>query len=136
MAGAKATTPLATAVTTTLAPAPAGTYSQAVRAGAYVFVSGQTPREPDGGERLPPDTPFDQQVTQVLNNLRAVCRAADSDLEQVVKVCVYLKDPALAPVFDAVYAQFFSGATLPARSVVQSSLLNASIEIDAVLYVG
>lgn len=121
------------AFTSAQAPRPAGTYSQAVRFGDLVFLSGQVPRTVDGipqGHR-----PFDEQVRLTLDNLQAVAKEAGLSLRDAVKVTVFVRDPASqAKAFDAVYATYV-GAPFPARSFVQSSLNGFDIEVDAILAV-
>ena len=119
-------------VTTTNAPPPAGHYSQAVIAsGEFLFVSGQTPRHPDG-ERMT-GQPFVADARQALTNLKAIVEAAGYDLaKDCVKVVVYLRDLGDKSEFDAVFAEF-TGPQPPARSIVQSSFKDFSVEIEAVL---
>ncbi|MFK0297501.1 RidA family protein [Streptomyces sp. NPDC090442] len=118
------------AVQSDRAPLPAGTYSQAVRAADFVFLSGQTPRLPTG-ERLN-DAPFDVQARQALENLRSLARAAGGDLTDAVKVNVYLRDPSHRAEFDRIYRQY-AGDPPPARTLTQSHLPGFAVEIDAVL---
>lgn len=118
------------AVSTANAPPPAGTYSQAVVANGFIFVSGQTPRLPDG-TRVG-DRPFDEQVEIALTNLEAVAHAAGSSIASAVKVTVYLRDPSCAKRFDAIY-QDRVGRVPPARTLVQSDLPGFDVEIDAIL---
>lgn len=120
-----------TAVMTDNAPPPAGAYSQAVIAGRFVFVSGQTPRSASGERRL--DSPFAEQVSLALDNLEAIARAADSSLRDAVSVTVYLTDPSRAEQFDEIY-RLRVGSPAPARAIVQSSLITGAVEITAVLY--
>lgn len=118
------------AVSTANAPPPAGTYSQAVVANGFIFLSGQTPRLPDGtrvGNR-----PFDEQVEIALANLEAVASAAGSSMASAVKVTVYLRDPSCAARFDAIYKDRV-GAVPPARTLVQSDLGGFDVEVDAIL---
>jgi len=76
-------------ITTPEAPAAIGTYSQAVRAGDFVFLSGQIPLDPKTMERV--EGTFEDQVKRVFENLRAVCREAGGDFNQVARVTVYLR---------------------------------------------
>lgn len=121
-------------VRTAQAPAPAGSYSQAVRAGSLVFLSGQTPRTPDGIRHA--DAPFEDQVRIVMENLAAVADAAGASLADAVKVTVYLRDPGrTAAAFDRVYREHLRTAEpLPARALVQSDLPNGEVEVEAILY--
>lgn len=117
-------------VATSAAPAAIGPYSQAMRAGNWVFVSGQIPLPPDGGAL--PET-FAEQAQQALANLRAILQAAGAELSQVVKVNVYLTDLGRFSEFNAIYEAFF-GSHRPARAVVQVSALprGAQLEVEAV----
>lgn len=117
-------------VTTPLAPPPAGAYSQAIRAGGFVFLAGQTPRLPDG-TRIG-DAPFEDQARRTLLNLEAVCRAAGVHLRDAVMVTVFLVDPANAPTFDRVWREFVV-EPFPARAVVQSDLPGFALEVTAIV---
>lgn len=121
------------AIITSDAPAPAGTYSQAIISGGFVFISGQTPRRPDG-ERAMAD-PFSVQAELVMRNLEAVAGAAGSSMVNAVQVTVYLKNPANASAFDAIYAGWV-GTPPPSRTLVQSSLTIGELEVSAVLAAG
>lgn len=118
------------AITTDSAPAAIGPYSQAIRAGDWLFVSGQIPIPPGGGA-IPEE--FDQQVQQVLANLQAILQAAGADLSRVVKVNVYLTDLQNFAKFNEIYASFF-GTHRPARAVVEVAELprGVKVEIEAV----
>ena len=112
------------------APRAIGPYSQAVKAGGYVFCSGQIALSPDG--RMT-EGDIKNQTVQVLNNLKAVLHQAGLSLEQVVKVTVFLKDIKLFNDMNEVYGQFFS-INKPARSTVEVAALpkEALIEIDCI----
>ena len=118
------------AVMTGDAPAAIGPYSQAVRAGTLLFVSGQIPLDP-GGELIP--GPIADQARQALNNLAAVVRAGGSDLGRVIKLTVYLTDLSGFAAVNAVMSEYFQ-PPYPARAVVGVAALprGAMIEIDAV----
>ena len=105
-------------VFTDRAPKPQGPYSQAVKAGKFVFVAGQIPMTPEG-EFLHGD--IRAQTRQVLENIRAILEEAGSSLAQVVKVTVYLADMANFAAMNEVYAQYFPQDP-PARATVQSDL--------------
>lgn len=113
------------------APAAIGPYAQAVRAGGFVFVSGQIPLDPAGGALV--EGPIEVQADRVLANLRAILEAAGTSMERVVRTTVYLCDLAEFPKLNEVYARHF-GAARPARATVQVSALprGARVEIDAV----
>ncbi len=120
-----------TEVVTADAPAPAGPYSQAVVAGGFVFLAGQTPRTP-AGERLL-DAPLDVQVTQVLDNLARVAEAAGSSLRDAVKVTIYIRPGVDMAVLNAIYSRYFT-APLPARTTIVSDLAIGALEIDVTLW--
>jgi 2-iminobutanoate/2-iminopropanoate deaminase len=119
--------------TTDAAPPPAGAYSQAIRAGDTLYISGQTPRSPDGRRRG--DEPFTTQVELTLANVAAIAEAAGARLADAAFVTVYLRDPRThAADFDAVYREAIGQPTVPpARAVVQSDLPHWDIEVTAVI---
>jgi 2-iminobutanoate/2-iminopropanoate deaminase len=114
------------------APAPVGPYSQAIRAGGWVFASGQVPLDPGTGELVAGE--IEDEARQVLANLAAVLKAAGSGLEHVVKATVYLTDLSLFPRVNAVYAEAFDTDPAPARVTVGVAALplGAGVEIDAI----
>ncbi|MBI5018529.1 MAG: RidA family protein [Deltaproteobacteria bacterium] len=118
-------------VETGRAPAAIGPYSQAVVAGGWVYCSGQIPLVPETGELV--DGPLEAQARRVLDNLAAVLEAAGSNLDLVVKTTVFLRDLQDFAAFNAVYAEYFTGAP-PARSTVQVAALprGARLEVEAV----
>jgi reactive intermediate/imine deaminase len=123
-----------TVIHTAEAPQAIGTYSQAVRAGKTVYLSGQIPLVPatmalvEGGIRA--------QITQVFDNLQAVARAAGGSLADTVKLTIYLTDLADFPEVNDVMANYFE-TPYPARATVQVAALprGARVEIDAILVV-
>ncbi len=118
-------------VQTDAAPKAIGPYSQAIRCGGWLFVSGQIPLDPATGELVAGD--FAQQVTRVLDNLDAVLRAAGCGRASVVKTTAYLTDLARFAQFNEIYARFFEQHR-PARAVVGVAALprGAQIEVEAV----
>ena len=122
-------------VTTSGAPGAIGPYSQAIRAGDFVFLSGQIPLDPETG-RIAGDGIVDQ-THQVLKNLGAVLTAAGASYSTVVKTTVYLADMSEFNAMNQVYADYF-GAPAPARATVQAARLprDVRVEIDAIAYVG
>jgi len=119
------------AISTPQAPAAIGPYSQAIRAGNLLFVSGQIPLDPDTGQVVEGDAAV--QTGRVLQNLSAILQAAGSSLNRVLKATVYLKDLTdFAPMND-VYAHFFAEAP-PARATVEVARLprNVLVEIDLI----
>ena len=126
-------------ISTPAAPAAIGPYSQAVRAGDFLFVSGQIPLDPATGALVGGTSPPDlaAQTRRVLENIQAIVTAAGASLAAVVKTTVYLADMNDFPVMNDVYASFF-GAPAPARATVQVSRLpkDVRVEIDAIVYLG
>jgi 2-iminobutanoate/2-iminopropanoate deaminase len=118
-------------VQTDQAPAAIGPYSQAIRAGAFVFVSGQIPIDPATGEFVAGG--IGEQTERVLKNLSAVLEAAGSGLDRVVKTTVFLADMKEFSQMNEVYAKYFTGAP-PARATVAAAGLprDARVEIEAV----
>ncbi len=113
------------------APAAIGPYSQAIRTGNLLFLSGQIPLDPATGQLVAGD--ITAQTERVLKNLAAILETAGSGLERVVKTTVYLKDLRDFGAMNDVYAKFFGGNP-PARATVQVSRLpkDAAIEIDLI----
>lgn len=118
-------------VATQEAPGAIGPYSQAIKAGGLVFVSGQTGVVPQTKEFVG-DT-VAEQTAQALKNLQAILEAAGTDLSHVVKTSVFLADMATFSEMNSVYATFFPDDP-PARSTiaVRSLPLNALVEIDLI----
>ena len=119
-------------ITTKEAPAAIGSYSQAVKVGNTVYLSGQIPLDPKTMTIV--DTSIKEQIIQVCNNLAAVAKAASGKLTDIVKLNVYLVDLNHFAILNQIMAQFFV-EPYPARAVVQVVALpkNAPIEIDAVM---
>ena len=118
-------------IQTDKAPAAIGPYSQAIRAGGFVFASGQIPTDPTTGEFVKGGVA--EQTEQVLKNLKAVLEAAGSGLEKIVKTTVFLADMKEFAQMNEVYARFFTEAP-PARATVAVAGLprDARVEIEAV----
>jgi 2-iminobutanoate/2-iminopropanoate deaminase len=116
------------------APTPVASYSQAVRAGKFVFCSGQIPLDPRTHELVAGG--IEEQTRRVLDNLGAVLAEAKLTYGDVVKCTVFLTDLADFAAFDSTYARYF-GARPPARSTVQVSALprGARIELEAIALV-
>lgn len=119
-------------ITTDKAPAAIGPYSQAVRAGEMLFVSGQIPLTP-AGELAGDDV--STQTRQCLENLRAVLSAAGLSLTDVVKCTVFMLDMGDFAAMNAVYAEYFTDAP-PARAAVEVRRLpkDVRVEIEAIAY--
>lgn len=122
------------AVQTDKAPAPVGPYSQALRAGPFLFLSGQVPLDPSTGLLI--SSTIEAETQRVLDNLRAVLQADGLDFANVVKTTVYLTDLGDFAKMNEVYARAF-GEARPARATVQVGALpkGARVEIEAVAYV-
>jgi len=116
------------------APAAIGPYSQAIKAGGFVFCSGQVALDPQTGQFVAGGVA--EQTEQVLKNLSAVLEAAGSSLDQVVKTTVFLADMKEFSAMNEVYARFFSEPP-PARATVAAAGLprDARVEIEAVALV-
>ena len=122
-------------ITTDKAPQAIGTYSQAVRVGSTVYLSGQIPLLPETMEMV--DGDIESHIRRVFENLRAVARAAGGDLKDVVKLNVFLTDLANFPVVNQVMAHYFS-EPYPARAAIGVAALpkGAPVEMDAVMELG
>jgi len=119
------------AIHTDKAPAAIGPYSQAIRAGNTIYVSGQIPIDPVTGSFAGSD--IVSQTRQSLTNLKAILRAAGADMGNVVKTTVYLANMADFAAMNQVYAEFFT-APYPARAAFEVACLprNALVEIECV----
>ena len=118
-------------ISTQKAPAAIGPYSQAVRAGNLLFVSGQVPLDPATGELVTPT--IQAQATQALTNLKAIVEQAGGTLDNVVKTTVFLNSMNDFVEMNRVYKTFFE-AECPARSAVQVARLpkDVLVEIEAI----
>ena len=104
-------------ISTSKAPKSVGPYSQATRAGGFIFCAGQGAFDPVTGQLV--EGGIKEQTRQVLRNLRAVLEAGGSDLDRVVKVTVFLSDWKYFKEMNVAYAEFFGTDHPPARSTVQ-----------------
>jgi reactive intermediate/imine deaminase len=120
------------AIHTHEAPAAIGPYSQAIRAGDTVYLSGQIPLDPVSGEVI--DGEFEALVKRVFDNLAAVARAAGGSLDDIVKLNVFLTDLNRFAEVNGIMAGYFS-EPYPARAAVQVTALpkGVSVEMDAVM---
>lgn len=114
-------------ISTPDAPVPAGHYSQAIVHSGMVYVSGQLPIDPQTGEKRIGS--IEEQTEQALSNLAEILKAANSDLNQVVKTTVYVSDIKLWGRVNAVYAKFF-GEHRPARAVVPTRELHFGFQVE------
>jgi 2-iminobutanoate/2-iminopropanoate deaminase len=122
-------------IKTESAPGAIGPYSQAVRAGGFIFCSGQIPLDPQTGQLI--EGGIQEQTEQVLRNLMAVLEAAGTGLGSVVKTTVFLSNLNEFGAMNEVYARFF-GEACPARSTIEAGRLprDARVEIDAIALAG
>jgi 2-iminobutanoate/2-iminopropanoate deaminase len=122
-------------VHTEKAPKAVGPYSQGIRAGDYVFTSGQVGLDPATGKMVEGGTTA--QARRIMENLRAILEAAESDFSKVVKVTVYLSDIKDFAAFNEVYSEYFPDDP-PARSAFQVAALplGARVEIEMVALAG
>jgi 2-iminobutanoate/2-iminopropanoate deaminase len=118
-------------VQTDTAPKALGPYSQAIAAGGMIYCAGQIPLDPATGNIVAGGVA--EQTHQVLKNLRAVLKAAGSDLDRAVKTTVFIKNMNDFAAMNEVYARYFTAAP-PARSTVQAARLpkDALVEIDLI----
>jgi len=114
------------------APAAIGPYSQAVIAGDTVYLSGQIPLDANSGKLI--DGDFTARVQKVLNNISAVCAAAGGNINDIVKLNVYLTDLGEFETANTIMAEFFT-TPYPARAAVQVAALpkGTDVEMDAVM---
>jgi len=120
-------------ITTKSGASPIGAYSQGIRAGDFIFVSGQGPLDPATG-KLVLGT-IEEQTTRVLENIKIILDAGGATMADVVKVTAHLSDVALFDRYNKVYATYFPDPK-PARTTVGSQLMGILVEIDAIAYVG
>jgi len=119
-------------ILTASAPKPIGAYSQAIAIDKTVYLSGQIPIDPKTGELLHEN--IAKQIHEVFLNLQAVCEEAGANLNDIVKLTIYLIDLNDFPTLNEILSQFFK-APYPARTTIQVSALpkGARVEIDAIL---
>lgn len=118
-------------IETQKAPSAIGPYSQAIKVGDLLFLSGQISIKPETNEFI--DGEVEVQTEQVLENIKAILEAVDSSLEDVVKVTIYLRNMEDFALINKVYSRYFENS-LPARVCIEVSNLpkNAKVEIDAI----
>jgi len=121
-------------ISTINAPAALGPYSQAIRAGGFIYISGQIPLVPETMEIVSSD--FNKQVMQVFNNLKAIIEESGASISNTVKINVYLKDLSNFQKVNSVMEEFFVEKPFPARAAVEVSRLpkDVDIEMDAVVF--
>jgi 2-iminobutanoate/2-iminopropanoate deaminase len=115
---------------------PPGPFCHAVRAGDFLFVTGQTPEDPATGEALP--LPFEQQVHRVMDNLKLVLDQAGTHFDCVVMARIFVTDIRHISTVNAIYPSYFSPRCLPGRTTVGVTGLAglADVEIDLIVYCG
>lgn len=117
------------------APAPIGPYSQAVKAGGFLFCSGQIPLDPATNQVVAGDV--QAQTKQVMENIRGVLKAAGADFKHVVKTTIFLKSMGDFPLVNEIYGSYFSSEP-PARSTVEVARLpkDVSVEVEVLVHLG
>ena len=117
---------------THLAPQAIGTYSQAVKVGGTVYLSGQIPLDPDTMTLIEGD--ITAQITQVFENLKAVAHAAGGDLSDIVKLNVFLTDLSHFPIVNEIMGHYFN-QPYPARAAIGVAALpkGAQVEMDGIM---
>lgn len=118
-------------VTTSRGPKPIGPYSQAIKSGGFIFLSGQVALDPKTGDLVAGE--ISQQTERVLENIKAILEAAGANLHHIIKTTVFLKDLNDFAAMNEVYGRYFVSAP-PARSTVQVARLpkDALLEIEVV----
>ena len=116
------------------APSPKGAYSQVVRAGDFLFVSGQGPIDPASQEFIFSDIRGETKLT--LENIERILVGCGANKKNIVKCGVFLADAAEFGAMNEVYANFFEGTAPPARTTVQAALVEPGmkVEIDCIAY--
>jgi len=122
-------------IRTDKAPKAIGTYSQAVMVDRTVYLSGQIPLVPESMDLIEGD--MASQIRRVFDNLTAVCQAAGGELDDIVKLNVFLTDLGDFPVVNEIMAEYFS-EPYPARAAIGVAALpkGAGVEMDAIMYLG
>jgi 2-iminobutanoate/2-iminopropanoate deaminase len=120
-------------ITTRSGASPVGAYSQGLRVGDFIFVSGQGPLDPATGQVV--GETIEEQTARVLENIKAILAAGGATMADVVKVSAHLSDLELFDRYNKVYATYFPDPK-PTRTTVGSQLKGILVEIDAIAYVG
>ena len=123
-------------IKTSNAPDPVGPYNQAIKAGNFIFCSGQIAINPETN-KVDCLGNIEEETKQVLKNLREVLNAGGSTLDDVIKTTIFLTDLKNFQIVNKVYSDFFGGKESPARACVEVSSLpkGVMIEIDCVAFV-
>ncbi len=121
-------------ISTPDAPAAIGTYSQAVKVGSMLFVSGQIALDPQTGEVVAGEEDIAAQIHQVFKNLSAICEEANASLNHIAKLNIFLTDLSCFPTVNEIMAQYFD-KPYPARAAVGVKELpkGVNVEMDAIV---
>lgn len=117
-----------TVILTQKAPQPIGPYSQAIRAGNFLFCSGQIPLDAVSGQIAAADV--EGQTRKVMENVQAVLEAGGASFKDVVKTTIFLKSMSDFPKVNEIYGSFFKGLTPPARSTVEVARLPKDVLVE------
>ena len=120
-------------ISTKKGAAPVGAYSQGLKVGDFVFVSGQGPLDSETGQVV--GETIEEQTARTLENIKSILEAAGASMADVVKVSAHLTDLSLFDRYNKVYTTYFPDPK-PTRTTVGSQLLGIMVEIDAIAYVG
>ena len=121
-------------ISTENAPQAIGPYSQAVKAGNLMFISGQIPLDPKTGDLV--SESIDDQAKQVLNNIKSICEAAGQSIDDIVKISIFLTDLENFAIVNEVMKEYFA-EPYPARATVEVSglPLGVKVEIEAIVLI-
>ena len=121
-------------ISTNNAPQAIGPYSQAVKAGNLMFISGQIPLDPKSGDLV--SQSIEDQAKQVLENVKSICEAAGCSLDDIVKISIFLTDLSNFAVVNDMMKEYFS-EPYPARATVEVSglPLEVNVEIEAIVLI-
>tara|TARA_B100000941_G_scaffold15557_1_gene9483 strand:- start:455 stop:925 length:471 start_codon:yes stop_codon:yes gene_type:complete len=121
-------------ISTENAPQAIGPYSQAVKAGNLMFISGQIPLDPKTGDLV--SESIDEQAKQVLNNIKSICEAAGQSIDDIVKISIFLTDLENFAIVNEVMKEYFT-EPYPARATVEVSglPLGVKVEIEAIVLI-
>ncbi|APY00227.1 RidA family protein [Lacinutrix venerupis] len=115
-------------ITTTQAPAPIGPYNQAVLSGNTLYTSGQIALHPETGELVLDD--ITKETKQVMENMKAVLKAADMTFDNVIKSSIFISDMNNFAAINEVYGKYFNEATAPARETVEVANLPKFVNVE------
>tara|TARA_Y100001978_G_scaffold131074_1_gene117197 strand:- start:148 stop:540 length:393 start_codon:yes stop_codon:yes gene_type:complete len=124
------------AICTNSAPDPVGPYNQAIKAGNFIFCSGQIAINPKSNN-IDCLGDIEKETIQVIENLNEVLKAANADLSNIIKTTIFLTDLNNFKIVNSIYGKYFNGRNSPARACVEVSSLpkGVLIEIDCVAYI-